>query len=156
MGAIRKVSKKGIDLLKKLEGWRNHPYLDSANIATIGYGNTFYLDGKRVSMTDSPITQTEGESLLKAILEHFEKAVEESTRHISLCENQYDALVIFAYNVGIHAFKSSTLLKRVLANPDDEDIKYQFSRWNKAGGRVSKGLIKRRNQEAWLYFEHLR
>tara|TARA_R110000823_G_scaffold266679_1_gene386421 strand:- start:3462 stop:3935 length:474 start_codon:yes stop_codon:yes gene_type:complete len=157
MGAIRKVSKKGIDLLKKLEGWRNHPYLDSAGIATIGYGNTFYLDGKRVSMTDSPITQTEGESLLKAILEHFEKAVsKEVITTLGIKDNQYDALVIFAYNVGIHAFKSSTLLKRVLANPDDEDIKYQFSRWNKAGGRVSKGLIKRRNQEAWLYFEHLR
>jgi lysozyme len=151
-----KVSNKGLSLLKKLEGWRNHPYLDSANVATIGYGNTFYMDGKRVTMLDEPITQAEGEKLLQSILGHFEKGVKEATMSVCLQPNQFDALVIFAYNVGIGAFKGSTLLKRVLANPDDEDIKTQFLRWNKAGGRVNKGLIKRRNQEIWLYFEHLR
>ena len=151
-----KVTDKGLHLLKKLEGWRNHPYLDSAGVATIGYGNTFYLDGTRVTMQDDPITQAEGEKLLKSILAHFEKGVKDATASVYLEPNQFDALVIFAYNVGLHAFKSSTLLKRVLVNPDDEDIKYQFSRWNKAGGVELKGLTKRRNQEAWLYFEHLR
>jgi lysozyme len=152
-----KVTNKGLSLLKKLEGWRNHPYLDSAGVATIGYGNTFYLDGKRVSMQDSPITQDEGVKLLKSILAHFERGVWDAVSSVCLEPNQFDALVIFAYNVGLHAFKNSTLLKRVLSNPnEEEEIDYQFSRWNKAGGVKNKGLIKRRNQEVWLYFEHLR
>lgn len=151
-----RLSDKGISLLKKLEGWRNHPYRDQAGVATIGYGNTFYMDGRRVTMNDEPITQVEGVKLLRSILSHFEFHVWELTSSVCLYPNQFDALVIFAYNVGIHAFRKSTMLKRVLVDPDDMDIKVQFGRWNKAGGRTNKGLIHRRHQEEWLYFQHLR
>ena len=71
---------------------------------------------------------------------------------VELTSNQFSALVSFAYNVGLGALKSSTLLKRVNANPCDEDIKRQFMRWNKGGGRVLKGLTKRRQSESDLYF----
>jgi lysozyme len=64
-------------------------------------------------------------------------------------------LVSFAYNVGLGALKSSTLLKRVNANPNDPDIERQFNRWNKGGGRVLKGLTNRRRNEANLYFTPL-
>lgn len=150
-----KISKIGLDLIKKHEGFRNHPYLDVALVPTIGYGNTFYTDGTRVKMTDKPITQAEATELLKDIVGEFEVKVNKLIK-VKLTQNQFDAIVSFVYNVGAGAFEKSTLLKRINSNPDDEDINYQFSRWNKAGGKVHKGLKKRRNQEAWLYFQHLR
>ena len=151
-----KVSKKGLDLIKKEEGFRNHPYLDTAGVATIGYGNTYYQDGRKVKLNDTPITMSDATELLCDIVDEFEKGVHALTASVSLCQNQFDALVSFAYNVGLHAFSGSTLLKRILKDPNDKDIDYQFSRWNKAGGVESKGLKKRRNRESWLYFEHLR
>jgi len=151
-----KISKKGIDLIKKYEGFRNHPYRCAADVATIGYGTTFYPDGTPVKMTDKPVTMVDALQILYTVIDGFEKGVWDAVSSVCLEQNQFDALVSFAYNVGLGAFKNSTLLKRVLVNPNDEDIKYQFSRWNKAGGRVLKGLKKRRNEEAWLYFEHTR
>jgi len=151
-----KISKKGIDLIKKYEGFRNHPYRCAADVATIGYGTTFYPDGTPVKMTDKPVTMVDALQILYTVIDGFEKGVWDAVSSVCLEQNQFDALVSFAYNVGLGAFKNSTLLKRVLDDPNDEDIKYQFSRWNKAGGRVLKGLKKRRNEEAWLYFEHTR
>jgi lysozyme len=85
------------------------------------------------------------------MLDRYERGV---NRYVTsnINENQFSALVSFAYNCGLGALKSSTLLKRVNANPNDENISYQFSRWNKAGGRVLKGLTKRRIDEDKLYF----
>ena len=70
----------------------------------------------------------------------------------NLNQNQFNALVSFAYNVGTGNFSSSTLLKKVNRNPDDLTIKDEFLRWNKAGGKVLNGLTNRRNEEADLYF----
>jgi len=68
-------------------------------------------------------------------------------------QNQFDAVLSFVYNLGITNFKKSTLLKRINNNPNDHDIPYQFSRWNKAGGKVLLGLTRRRKEEAELYFK---
>lgn len=149
------ISKKGLDLIKKHEGFRNHPYLCPAGIPTIGYGMTFYPNGKKVTMNDEPLTMLDATQYLLQVIEKFENGVNELVKQ-PLTQNQFDALVSFAFNVGLGAFKNSTLLKRVNNDPNDEDIAYQFSRWNKAGGVVLKGLKKRRNQESWLYFEHIR
>ena len=65
---------------------------------------------------------------------------------------QFDALVSFAYNVGVGNFAKSTLLKKVNANPNDPTIRSEFEKWNKANGRVLKGLVTRRKEEADLYF----
>ena len=160
-----KISKKGIDLIKKYEGFRNHPYLDPVGIPTIGYGTTYYTDGTMVKMTDPPVTIISATHILYEIVEEFEIGVWDAVSSVCLEQNQFDALVSFAYNVGLgvndphgrrSGFLASTLLKRVLADPNDPDIDFQFKRWNKAGGKVLKGLKKRRNEEAWLYFEHLR
>src|SRR5690606_30423679 len=70
-------------------------------------------------------------------------------------QNQFDALVSFSYNIGLGSLKSSTLLKRVNNNPQDADICNQFSRWNKAGGKVLLGLTRRRKEEAELYFKEV-
>lgn len=150
-----RISRKGLDLIKKHEGFRNHPYLDPVGIPTIGYGNTYYQNGRKVNMLDNPITQSEATELLCDIVDRFEAGVSKLVK-VKLTQNQFDALVSFSYNVGLGAFKTSTLLKRINKNPNDPDIKVQFQRWIFAGGREFKGLKKRRNQEAWLYFEHIR
>jgi len=145
------ISKRGLEIIKKHEGLRLSPYLCPADIPTIGYGNTFYENGVKVKLTDAPITNERAEQLLKNTLKKFEDGVNKYvTREIN--QNQFDALVSFAYNLGVGSLQTSTLLKRVNENPCDEDIKYQFSRWNKAGGKVLNGLTKRRKEEAELYF----
>jgi len=145
-----KLSKKGLELIAEFEGFREMPYLDSAGVATIGYGNTYYPDGDMVTMWDGALTKKNGLKLLKLIVKDFEDAVNKLARPLN--QNQFDALVSFTYNLGAGNLKSSTLLKRINDNPCDPDIKYQFSRWNKAGGRVLNGLVKRRQKEAELFF----
>jgi len=68
-------------------------------------------------------------------------------------ENQFSALVCFAYNVGVGAFKKSTLLRKININPNDETIAVEFAKWTKAGGKVLLGLVRRRKAEADLYFK---
>jgi lysozyme len=148
---ITKTSKKGIDLIKKYEGFRSEPYLCPANVATIGFGTTFYPDGKKVKLTDSPISETIAEVILKRQLEKFEQYVD-SYCIDSINQNQFDALVSFCYNLGPTNLKSSTLLKKVNKNPNDPTIKDEFMKWVKAGGKTLKGLVARRKEEAELYF----
>lgn len=150
------ISKEGADLIRKYEQFRNHPYIDAVGVATIGWGNTFWEDGTPVKMTDEPISRQRGNRLHSYWLNIFEDSVE---KHVKTClyQCQFDALVSFAYNVGVANFRSSTLLKRINNDPNDPDIKRQFKRWNK--GRVRgqlvelKGLTRRRNEEAYLYFK---
>jgi len=146
-----RLSQNGLTLIKKFEGFRSHPYLCSAGIPTIGYGSTYYENGVRVKLSDSPISEEWAEELLKKNVVHYDVAVNSLTRD-DITQNQYDALVSFAYNVGVTNFKNSTLLKRVNANPKDPNITNQFMKWIRAGGRVIKGLILRRKEEAQLYF----
>ncbi len=102
-------------------------------------------------MTDEPISKATAEWILKENVQAFEYAVDAATRD-DINQNQFDALVSFAYNVGINAFKRSTLLKYINRNPNDARIKAQFLRWKHANGRVLQGLLKRRQEEANLYF----
>lgn len=147
-----KISKKGINLIKKHEGLRLEPYSCPAGVPTIGYGNTVYENSRAVSLDDESITEERAEGLLKHILEQFEFGVNKYlTKDIN--QSQFDALVSFSYNLGLGSLKSSTLLKRVNYNPCDKDIEFQFSRWNKAGNKVLPGLVKRRKEESDLYFQ---
>lgn len=150
-----KISKEGLDLIKKWESYRNHPYLCPAKIPTIGYGNTFYEDGTRVTMIDPPVTRERAERLLLNVVQQFENGVNDLVK-VGLTQNQFDALVSFSFNVGLTALRNSTLLKLVNINPNDPGISAQFARWNKAGGQVLKGLSRRRADESWLYTKHLR
>ncbi len=146
-----KLSQKGLDLIKKFEGFSAKPYLCSAGVPTIGYGSTYYANGVKVKMTDSPISEEWAEELLQKVVTHYERGVDSMTRD-DINQNQFDALVSFAYNVGLTNYKNSTLLKRVNANPKDPDIQKQFMKWVRAAGKVIKGLINRRTVEANLYF----
>lgn len=148
---VTKASQKGLDLIKRFEGLELKPYKCPAGIPTIGYGNTYYPSGSKVKLTDPVITKEKAEELLKFLLGSYEKSVDSFCRD-DISQNQFDALVSFAYNCGVNSLKSSTLLKKVNANPNDPTIKAEFLKWNKASGRVLAGLTKRRQAEADLYF----
>jgi len=85
-------------------------------------------------------------------LNTYEKAVDSYTTD-SITQNQFDALVSLAYNIGVGNLKSSTLLKKVNNNPKDLAIQKEFMKWVNAGGKKLEGLIKRRTEEANLYFK---
>ena len=148
---VTKTGKAGIDMIKSFEGFRGTPYKCPAGIPTIGYGATFYPGGKKVTMTDAAITEEQATDLLAHMLVSFEKYVD-SYCIDTITQNQFDALVSFAYNLGPANLKSSTLLKKVNADPNDESIRLEFMKWVKAGGKTLKGLVRRREAEANLYF----
>jgi lysozyme len=151
MEKITKTGTKGIELIKKFEGFMSKPYKCPAGIPTIAYGATFYPNGKKVTMSDKAVTEAEGVELLKSMLSKFEQYVD-SYCIDTITQNQFDALVSFAYNVGTGALKKSTLLKKVNADPNDKFIESQFLIWNKVKGVEVKGLTLRRQAESKLYF----
>ena len=152
MSKITKTGDAGIEMIKKFEGFRSAPYKCPAGIPTIGYGATFYPNGKKVTMTDKAITEAEATDLLKSMLGSFERYVD-SYCIDTITQNQFDALVSFCYNLGPANLKASTLLKKVNVNANDESIRVEFMKWVKAGGRTLKGLVTRRTAEADLYFK---
>ena len=148
---ITKTSLKGVELIKKYEGFRSKPYKCEAGVATIGYGATYYPNGQKVKLTDPAIDEKHASLLLEAMLNPYEKAVDSYCRD-DINQNQFDALVSFAYNLGNSALKNSTLLKKANANPNDKTIRNEFLKWVNADGKRLKGLVIRRTDEADLYF----
>lgn len=147
---VNQSSAKGLNLIKSFEGLSLKPYLCPAGLATIGYGATYYPNGIKVKITDKPISEYEASTMLMNMLKHYEVSVDSYTRN-DITQGQFDALVSFAYNCGLGNLKSSTLLKKVNANPNDPTIRKEFMKWNKGGGKVLPGLTKRRIAEADLY-----
>lgn len=138
------------NLIKQFEGVSLKAYRDIAGVWTIGHGLTTYPNGKKVQPGDT-ITQQEADQYFQQTLQRFAQGVEDSVQS-KVNNNQFAALVSFAYNVGLGAFRKSTLLKMVNANPNDPDIRRQFMRWIYAGGKPVQGLVNRRTAEANLYF----
>lgn len=170
MKKITKIGKNGLDLIKSFEGLYLKPYICPAGVPTIGYGATFYENGKKITIKDKAITEIRANELLLNQLSSFEKYVD-SFCIDKLTQNQFDALVSFCFNVGPQALKASTLLKKVNKNPNDLTIKDEFLKWCKADGthngkdddndglideagekQTLKGLLRRRTAEAALYF----
>lgn len=144
MTDIARIGKAGLDLIKSFEGWKDTAYICPAGVLTIGWGST----GPHVK-PGMKITQERGEALLRADLSRFEAAV---TRLVTvpISQNQYDALVSFAFNLGEGNLAKSTLLKRVNAR-DFAGAANEFGKWNRAGGVVLAGLTRRRAAEAALF-----
>ena len=134
---------EGLSLIKKFEGCELEAYQCSAGVWTIGYGHT-----KGVTPSDS-ISQEEAEQMLVDELHEYESYVNEYVT-VALSQNQFDALVSWVYNLGPANLKASTMLK-VLNDGKYEEVPYQMKRWNKAGGKVLEGLIRRREAEACLF-----
>ncbi len=147
-----KTSQKGIDLIKSFEGCKLSAYKCSAGVATIGFGSTFYPNKTPVKMGDKLKNSQEAEELLKLTLFEFEKNVSALFYNVILTQNQFDALVSFAFNLGTGALAGSTLYKKIKINTKDKSITDEFNKWVNAGGVKLPGLIRRRKAEAELYF----
>lgn len=147
------INKATIDLIKSFEGLVLKAYVDPATGGepiTIGYGTTIYPNGKKVKLGDV-CTEQQAVEYLQEDLEKFAVSVFKLLK-VPVNTNQSGAIVSFAYNVGTGNLKSSTLLKKVNANPADKTIHNEFMKWNKAAGKVMKGLTRRREAESKLYF----
>lgn len=143
-----KTGTRGINLIKEFEGCRLTAYKCPAGVWTIGYGHTGTVDGKAVS-SGMTITAAKATELLKADLSKYEAAVN-SYVTVPINQNIFDALVSFSFNVGSNALKSSTLLKK-LNSKDYNGAAAEFPKWNKAGGTVLNGLVRRRKAEQELF-----
>jgi len=155
-----KISKAGVDLIKHFEGVRLKPYKCPAMLWTIGVGHVMYPDQHYLSMDGRrhfplkpehkrSFTEAEVNELLRNDLSLFESGVERlCSRNLSQC--QFDALVSFAFNLGLGALQRSTL--RMKVNRGDE-VAGEFMKWVRGGGRILPGLVKRREAEAALYTE---
>lgn len=142
MPQARRINAAGLSLIKEFEGLRTTAYRDPVGIWTIGYGSTSGVhEGQR-------ITVAEAELMLKRDLEQFERAVANAAP--TATDNQFSAMVSLAFNVGSGAFSRSTVLTRHKGG-DHAGAADAFSMWNKAGGRVLPGLVRRRAAEADLY-----
>lgn len=141
---MRRINADTMALLKRLEGLELLAYRDIAGVLTIGYGST----GRHVQ-EGMRITEPQAEALLLQDLERFEDAVDSLVK-VPLSDEQFGALVSLAFNIGIRAFRDSTLLRKLNAG-DYTGAQQQFAVWNKAGGKVVKGLVNRRAAEAALF-----
>lgn len=149
---------KNIKELIRLEGLKTKVYLDSAAKKTIGIGHLLTpeelltskinIDGKYIDYSLG-ISEKNCYDLCMQDLERFCYAVEDFV-NVQLNQNQFDALVIFCFNVGIEAFKKSTLLK-ILNEGDYAGVPAQLRRWNKSGGVEVQGLNNRRQAEINLW-----
>jgi lysozyme len=137
------ISKEGLSLIKKFEGCELEAYKCAAGVWTIGYGST-----KGVKEGDT-ITQEEADELLLHEMEEYEGYINDMVT-VDLKQNQFDALVSWVFNLGSSNLSSSTLLNR-LNNKMWDDVPNQIKRWNKAGGQVLQGLVRRREAEALLF-----
>jgi lysozyme len=144
------LNDKGKDLIKFYECCKLIAYKCSAAKDTIGYGNTFYENGTSVKPGDK-ITQERANELFEIIAKEFADKVAPLVKS-AVTPNQFAALTSFAYNAGIGNLKSSTLLKKVNANPNDPTIDLEFAKWVRANNKVLAGLEKRRAAESKLYF----
>lgn len=150
-----RISQEGIDFIKGYEQCRLAPYLPtSRDRPTIGWGMTFYPDGRTVTLQDAPLTQEQADEMFRQIMARFEAGVSEHV-HVELDQNEFDALVSFAYNVGLAAFTQSTLLRK-LNRGDYDGAAAEFPRWNKQGGVVLRGLTRRRAAEQAMFLQRVR
>lgn len=140
---------KGFNLIKQFEGCELLAYKCSAGVWTIGWGSTFYADGKPVKEGDT-ISQDEADELFKRTLVAYVNCVNKQIK-TKINQNQFDALVSLAYNIGCGNFKKSSVLRQTNINPKDPSITNSFLLWNKAKGKVIKGLTNRRIAEAELF-----
>jgi len=137
-------------LCKQFEGFRSKPYLCPANVATIGYGSTYYADGRKVTLQDSPTDEPTASALLMHELEHtYLQGVLRNCPILLTDERKCNAIVDFCYNLGVGRLQTSTLKRKINAQ-DWEGAQEQLMLWTKGGGKVLPGLLKRRKAECLL------
>ena len=144
------VSPSGVDLICNFEGLRLKAYDDGVGVWTIGFGTTKYPNGIRVKKGDT-CTLDQAKAYMQNDLKSFEQTVNNTVK-VPLNQNQFDALVSLAYNIGSTAFKNSTLVKR-LNEGNYNTAANQFNVWVNAGGKRMQGLVNRRAAERTLFLK---
>ena len=144
------TSRVGINLITSFEDLVLTAYDDGVGVWTIGYGTTVYPNGIKVKKGDV-CTLEQAKAFFTYDLKRFEAAVNSAVK-VPLSQNQFDALVSLAYNIGEKAFKDSTLVKKLNAG-DYFGAAEQFKVWNIGGGKVMNGLVRRRAAEAELFLK---
>lgn len=153
-----KINQEGIEMIAKWESFRSRPYICPAGVPTIGYGTTIYPSGKKVTMKDAAITTVQAMQYKMHDLNKIEKQVR-AELEVCLSNDRFSALCSFVYNLGIGAFRRSTLLKVINAAPGAPGIRNEFMKWTRARDPktrrlvVLNGLVARRRAEADLYFK---
>ena len=143
------LSTNGFNLLAELEGVVLNPYKDSVGIPTIGIGSTYYEDGTKVTMKDKAITKERAIQLAKNVVKSFEAKVNKAIL-LPMTQNQFDAMVLLCYNIGESGFARSSVVRNFNTG-NLQKAADSFLLWNKAGGKVSKGLTNRRQKERNLF-----
>ena len=142
---------EGVNLIKKYEGCSLSCYLDPIGIPTIGFGSIWDLNHARLRRSHRDITEDEAEYLLKRELLTTENAVARMVTS-SLTENQFSAVCCLVYNVGSGRFRSSTIRMK-LNRRQFTDAANEFWKWRRAGGRILRGLVRRRAEENLLFLK---
>ena len=139
------------EMCRRFEGFRSKPYLCPANVATIGYGSTYYADGRKVTLEDPPMDEPTARDLLMYELQHtYLPGALRNCPILATDERKCNAIVDFCYNLGTGRLQTSTLKRKINAQ-DWEGAKEQLKLWNKGGGKVLAGLKKRRDAECALF-----
>lgn len=138
------------ELCKRFEGFRSKPYLCPAGIATIGYGSTYYADGRKVTLQDAWVSEQQASDLLMHELSHtYLPGVLRLCPVLANDERRCNAIVDFVYNLGVGRLQTSTLRRKINAQ-DWGGAKEELMKWTRGGGKVLPGLVKRRQAEVSL------
>ncbi|CAI0897112.1 lysozyme [Serratia grimesii] len=143
-----RISKNGIELIKRFEGLELKAYPDSVGVLTIGYGWTQPVDGKKI-VRGMVIDQETADRLLKCGVVQYEQGVNQLVK-VKISQGQFDALVSFSYNLGLRSLSTSTLLRK-LNSGDKQGAAAEFDKWVNAGGVKLDGLVKRRAAEREIF-----
>lgn len=158
-GSDMKISEAGVSMIADFEKYVGKPYLDAVGVWTIGYGNTYYPNGRKVKKTDPAITKEEAHKLKMDIINRdFAAAVNimlaDQIEKGKIKQYQFDALVSLAYNIGINALQGSSVMRYLKAGSTKKAAD-SFLLWNKGtvkGRRVVlKGLVRRREAERNMF-----
>jgi len=147
---IKEVIAIAEPLIKRFEGWRSKPYLCSANVPTIGWGSTMYENGDRVTLDDPEISKERGQELFELDAERFLLQVYKACPVLTKHQNKAAAILSWTYNLGPARLRSSTMRTRINQEQWGEAVQ-ELKRWNLAAGKVTKGLVLRREAEATLF-----
>lgn len=143
-----RTNQAGVNLIKEFEGFRSASYKCPAGVLTLGYGHTSAA-GEPIVRPGMTVTKAEAEKILRNDLRQYERAVEEAVK-VELTPNQFSACVSLCYNIGAGAFKKSSVA-RFCKKKQWKQAADAFALWNKAGGKILPGLVRRRAAEAALF-----
>jgi len=146
-----KISKNCVNFVKRFEGFKAYTYYDMVGVRTLGYGMT----GKEISGL-SYVTEHQASNMLETLLNYkyaLPISLNLAIKHVALNQNEFDAIVSMAYNVGVGGLLGSTLYYNITHNIKNKaTITSNFQSWSNAGGRRVEGLFRRRTEEAKMFF----